>query len=218
MTRSSVATKLVSFVSSDVFNNSFCCIENSLGHKLLWWFPFFLQYTHALVELHYFSRCLFLKKMKQKSFALDFLLRKLGYSLHSSLQCCFPQHTHILLFVSPTVNDPVDWLLLSDPYRWYLAKSPVSPCLFSKSPLLTFSLVNLSPSSWVDKYLFSSFLKFATLQMLLEFLYSSSLASIVLGYFDVISESINSFSTFRPRASNDQIWRSIWSKELLSFS
>ena len=51
MARSSVATKLVSSVSSDEFNNSFCCVENWLAHKLLWWFPFFLQYVHALVEL-----------------------------------------------------------------------------------------------------------------------------------------------------------------------
>ena len=91
MARSSVATKLVFSVSSDEFNNSFCCVENWLGHKLLWWFAFFLQYLHALVELHSFRRCPFLKEMKQKPFALDFLFCKSGYSLPLSLLCCFPQ-------------------------------------------------------------------------------------------------------------------------------
>ena len=156
--------------------------------------------------------------MKQKPFTLDFLLSELGYSLHSSLKCRFPQYTHILLFFSPTANDRVDWLLLSDPYRWYLSKSYVSPCFYEKSLLLPFSLVNLSGSSWVNKYFFSFLLRFATVQMLFEFLHSSSLANIVLDNFDLISETINSFSTFCPRASTDRIWCSIWSKVLLRFS
>ena len=129
-TSSSVATKLVSFVSSLALVNSFCCVKNWLRHKLLWWFPFFFQYTHDVVELHSLRRCPFIKQTKHKPFALDFLLCKLGYSLHLSLQCCFPHYTHMLLFVSPAVEGPVNWLLLSYPYRWYLQKSLVSSCSF----------------------------------------------------------------------------------------
>ena len=108
-----------------------------LRRKLTWTqtfelISFFLAIydTRALVKLHSLRRCPFLKQMKQKALALDFLLCKSGYLLHSLIQCCFPQYTYIFLFVSPSVNDPVDWLLSSDLYRWWLLKSLVQ---FSQS-------------------------------------------------------------------------------------